>query len=266
MKKFVVFIIVFSSIFNVYSQYKTFKASVLMNEQTGFNFFTGSDSKYYLTTPKALGSGIYDFSGQYNIKSIWLFSPEKYPIGVATTLGLKITKFRFVNNLYFGVDTPGIFIDNSTNHYYNDFFFSRHGSKLVTGKLFVPIMLYLPVHKWFNSNKDNFGIFAGAFYDGYLFAYHKLYYDQNGQLEKNKTKNKYIKQYFNKNGFGLRGGLKIMNIFIYGQYLITPIFSDILPIDIHETKIGLYYYFDWSDKIPDIDEFDFDNDDGTDAK
>ncbi|MBN2663786.1 MAG: hypothetical protein JXR68_09070 [Bacteroidales bacterium] len=257
-------------VFNSFSQkYPKFGADMLMDEFTGFNFFTGPDANKFQTTPKAFGSGIYDFSGQYNVWSIWLLKPSKYPIGIATTVALKIAKFRFTDNYYFGLKPTDLLIDNDPTHYYDDSFFSRAGSKLVTGKIFIPLMIYLPVHNWFNPKKDFFGIYAGAFYDGYLFAYQKLYYETNGQLVKNKQTNGSIKQYFNKNGFGVRGGFKMWNFFVYGQYLLTPIFSDLLQYDIHETKIGLRYYFDYSEYIPDFDNDDKDKDEngfGTDAQ
>lgn len=248
--------------------YPNFGAGALMKDAIGFNFFVGDNAKNFQTTPKALGSGLYDFSGNYNLWSFWLLRPNKYPIGVATTVGLKITKFRFVENYHFGIDTNALFIDNEPEHFYNEAFFSRHGSKLVTGKLFIPLMIYLPVHNWFNSSKDNFGIFGGAFYDGYLFAYNKLFYEQDNQLIKDKQTNNTMKNYLNKNGFGVRAGVKISSFFIFGQYMLTPIFSDILQYDIHETKIGINYYFDYAKRLSDLDNFGGDDDDdfGTDAQ
>lgn len=268
-KKLISAILIFLT-FSSFSQSKPdFSARMLMDEGTGFNFFVGNDAKDFTTTPKAFGSGIFDFSGQINVWNVWLIKPSNFPIGVATTVGLKIQKFRFEDNYYFGIDTNALLIDVNPDHYYNNTFFSRHGSKLVTGKIFIPLMIYLPVHNWFNSTKDNFGIYGGAFYEGYLFSYHKLFYEDQKTLVKNKTTNESIKQYFTKNGFGVRAGLKISNFFIFGQYMLTPIFNNMMPYDLHETKIGINYYFNYKKLIPDFDEDDNDSDEkgfGTDAK
>ena len=255
---------------NAYSQaVPSFGANKLVNSFSGYNFFVGDDASDFITTPKAFGSGIADFSGPINILNFWLVKPSNFPIGISASLGFKFTKFRFEENYSFGTDTNALLIDNDPEHYYDNTFFSRQGSKLVTGKIYLPLMIYLPVHNWFNPRKDDFGIFGGVFYEGYLFSYHKLFYNDNNQLVKNKTPNSSLRQYFTKNGFGVRAGLKISNFFVFGQYLITPIFNNLLPYDLHEAKFGLNYYFDASDII---DEFDFDkydkdkeDDFGTDA-
>lgn len=267
MKKILIFVLFLSLFISSFSQgYPKFSASLLTREAIGFNFFMGKDADKFKTTPKALGSGILDFSGQYNLWSIWILKPNKYPVGIATTVGLRIAKYRFTDNYIF--TDNGITIDDDINHDYSNAFFSRHGSKLVTGKLFVPILFYFPVHNWFNPAKDDFGIFAGAFYDLYLFSYHKNYYDEDGQFIKHKQRNNYISKYFNKHGVGFRGGLKVYNFFVYAQYMFTPFFSDKIPYKINEAKIAINYYFDLSkltkkiNNNNDLDEYDF----GIDAK
>ncbi len=261
MKKIFLFILIVFFNFNIFAQNTKFSAGNIINEFSGFNFFLGSDADKFKTTPKAFGSGIFDFSGQYTIKSFWLLEPVKRNIGLATTVALKINKFRFKDNLYFDTNADSILIDNNASHYYNNMYFCRHGSKLVTGKLNIPLIFYFPISQWFGDNKGVFGIFAGAYYDAQLFAYHKLYYEENDRLVKNKTKNNKIKQYFTKNNFGLRGGIKIFNIFLFGQHSLTPIFSN-LPYDIYETKIGFNFKINYDqEKIEEkIDDL------GTDAK
>lgn len=249
------------------AQNSSFSAGYLINGTTGFNFFTGPDAEIFKTTPKLFGSGVYDFSGQYTLLNFWIIKPQHKNIGLATTVAFKVNKFRFKNNLYFDTQNNLIINDDSPTRNYNTMFFSRHGSKLVTGKVHVPLMIYLPVSQWFGDRKGFFGIYGGAYYDGFLFAYHKLIFEENGQFVKNKTKNLELKEYFTKNSFGLRGGIKLGGFFIFCQYSLTPFFNSNLPYEIYETKVGLgikINYFSWlGDKL----DLDLDKDDnGIDAK
>lgn len=267
MKRIFLVLTFFVLTFNLFSQNEQFGASYLLTEGRGFNFFTGANADNFTTTPKAFGSGIYDFSGQYSIMSFWLLKPHKHNIGLATTIGLKINKFRFLDNLYFDTNNDVVLEDTTSTRFYNQMFFSRHGSKLVVGKLNIPLVVYLPVSQWFGDEGGFFGIYAGGYYDGYLFSYHKLIFKENGQVVKQKTPNSSLKDYFTKNSFGVRGGLKIGPVFVFGQHSLTPFFNNKLPYEIYETKVGFTFKFDFSNKFDDFDfdDFDFDNN-GTDAK
>ncbi len=257
MKKLLFLNLLVLSILTGYSQSApVFRAGELTQSVVGYNFFTGADAKNFETTPQRLGSGVFDFSGQYNLFNFWLMSPNKYPVGISTGVGLKIAKFRFVNKYYFDVDTNILLIDAEKSHVYNNNFFSRHGSKLVTGKVYVPLLIYLPVHKWFNNKKDDFGIFAGAFYERHLFAYHKLIFKEKSNLQKVVNKGYGVGKFLRKHGVGVRAGIKIKNILIFGQHTLTPFFSDLLPYKVNETRVGINFYLNYQKYIDGFDKKD----------
>lgn len=255
--------------FSLLAQNKGFSAGYLISEFTGYNFFTGRDAQSFITTPKAFGSGVYDFSGQYSILNFWIFKPQKRNIGLATTIAYKLNKFRFKDNLIFDIDNDLIYKDVNPDRYYNQMFFSRQGSKLVIGKLHVPLIIYFPVSQWFGDQKGFFGIYGGAYYDGFLYAKNKLFYEENDQLVKSVVKNNEIKDYFTKNGFGVKAGIKLGGFFFFGQYSLTPFFTDNLPYEVYETKIGMHIKLDftkWLENKLNIDLDDDDDGSGIDAQ
>ncbi len=246
-----------------YSQNTGFSAGYIHSGTIGYNFFTGKDATSFSTTPKAFGSGVYDFSGQYSPYYFWILRPEKRNIGISTSITYKLSKYRFEDNLLFDTQNNQIITDTTSGRLYNQMFFSRHGSKLVVGKISIPLLVYFPVSQWFGDTKGSFGMFAGAYYDGFLFAYHKLMYEENGQFIKNKTRSALLKNYFNKNSFGVKAGLKIFNVFVFAEHSITPMFST-LPYDVYENRIGFTYHFNFTNKLGNKLDINEDNN-GTDA-
>jgi len=203
-----------------------------------FNFFSGPDAKQFITTPKAFGSGIYDFS-MVIPATFWIYNPQNRNIGLFSGIGLDITKFRFEQPYIFDTQNDIIFVDTISTHYYKVGFFTRDGSKLVLGKLLVPLTIFFPISKWFKEPDLNFGIGLTAYYKRYLFSYEKNYYTENGILTKNKYKNASISKYFNHDDIGFRASIKIFSFYLWGQYTYTNLFSNLIPYQIHETKIGI---------------------------
>lgn len=244
MKRVIIIVLFTILVLNLTAQKSKLNAADLYNDLTGFNFFTGKSAQNFQTTPKALGSGIYDLSNQYGIFP-WILNPAKKSIGLSVGVAYKLSKYRFSDNWVFSADS--IFIDNDPTHGYNSMFFSRQGSKLVVGKITIPIIVYLPVSKWFGDKKNIFGIYGSAFYDGFLFAYNKDYYEINGVLQKVKIKNYQIKDYFNKNFYGVRLGLKLGNILLFGQHTFVPLFKN-SNYELFENKIGINLIFNYDTK------------------
>ncbi len=220
-----------------------FEANNLTQSTVGFNFLMGDNAADFATTPKAFGSGIGDLSGNYILWSPWILEPYRHHIGLTSTIGYKLAKYRFEKNYVF--NDNGFMVDTVASHKYDDSFFSRQGSKLVLGKLHVPLIVYLPVHNWFNRAENKFGIFAGAYYDYYLFAYHKNYHTVDGKLVKSKQRNADISKYFNKHNVGITGGVKVFDFFLHFDYVITPLFSNKLPYELHEARVSLSYTLNW---------------------
>ena len=276
MKKITLTVLFSLSFFIVFSQTETkkkpsFGSNNLISHNVAYNFFVGTDANKFRTSPKAFGSGISDFSQTYTLFNFWLSRPIKRNIGIITTIGFDLNKYRFADNLYFDSDSNDIFIDNDQTHYYNESFFSRQGSKLVIGKLYIPFIVYLPVSHWFSDGNENFGLYFGAIYRPYLFAYHKLLFtNEQNQLVKNKTANPFINKYFNKNDIVVKAGLKIKSIFIYGQYSVLPFFNENMNYDIHEAQIGINFFFNFTSKLQkkldDLEKKDNFNDGGTETK
>jgi len=194
-----------------------FKSSVLINQYLGYNFFIGNDAKMFKTVPKAFGSGINDFSGVYSIYNFWIFKPIKRNIGLLTTIAIDITKYRFEDNLLFDTNNDLVFADTVSSHQYNPDFFSLEGTKLVIGKLYIPLIVYLPVSHWFKKYNEDFGIFGGIVYRPYLFSYHKQFYTENDRTISVTTPNNLISKYFSKNNLTVKAGIKINNLVLFGQ-------------------------------------------------
>ncbi len=237
-----------------FSQTKTkkpeFGSNKLITHFTSYNFFVGKDAASFRTTPKALGSGISDFSQVYTVFNLWLLRPVEHNIGLITTVGLDLTKYRFADNLYFDTNNDKILTDNDSSHYYNPSFFSPQGSKLVMGKLYIPLIVYLPVSHWFKPGNEDFGLYFGAIYRPYLFSYHKLnYMNTQNQPVKNKTPNIFIAKYFNQNDVVVKAGIKIKGIFLFGQYSVLPFFSNELNYDIHEAKVGINIFLNLTSRL-----------------
>ncbi len=214
---------------------------VKMSNFTGstfsYNFFTGTDATRFRTTPKALGSGVYDFSSSIPF-NIWLYSPKNRNIGIGTGIALNFTKYRFVQPYYFD-NQDRLVIDTNSNHIYRPDFFTRDGSKFVFMNLMVPGVVYFPVSKWFGDKKNRFGLMGMVFYKRLLSVYNKRFYIENGLLVKNKVPNSQINKYFNKDNFGFRAGFKFFIFYAWGEYTYTPFFNDYFNrYDLHETKVG----------------------------
>ena len=229
---------------NLFAQKKGwFELTNYTNPTMGFNFFVGNDAKNFITTPKVLGSGIYDFSRNYNLFPIWILNPHKNKlIGISFPVGIRIAKYRFADNIYFQHTNGNLEygIDNVSGHYYNNFPLSYDGSKLVTGNWHLPILVYLPIQHWFGSPNDNFGIFGSFFYDRYAFAYHKRRYKVDENRYNDKISNSSFKNYgIRKNKFGVSGGIKLKWLVLYAQYVISPFFDDNVNIDIYEMRVGI---------------------------
>ncbi|MBN2663724.1 MAG: hypothetical protein JXR68_08755 [Bacteroidales bacterium] len=268
MKRIFLTLTIFVFSFSLLAQNKGFSADYLIYEFTGYNFFAGPDAQSFITTPKSFGSGVFDFSGQYSLLNFWILKPQKRNIGLATAIAYKLNKFRFKDNLIFDTDNDLIYKDVDPDRYYNQMFLSRQGSKLITGKLHIPLIIYFPVSQWFGDQKGFFGIYGGAYYDGFLYAKHKLYYEENNQLVKSVVKNNKIKNYFTKNTFGVKAGIKLGGFFFFGQYSLTPFFSDILSYEVNEAKIGMHIKIDFYKLIEKKLNIDLDRNDGkgTDAQ
>ncbi len=245
MKKTLIIIFVSIITMNVFAQSESRIDAMYFNDVTlvGYNFFVGADAKEFTTVPKVLGSGVYDFSYNYSIP-IWLIKPDKRLIGVALPIGLRIAKYRFLDNLSVENNNGTYQFSENTDptHSYNNSFFSYEGSKLVTGYWRVPILVYMPVQKWLGGDKDNFGIFGSFFYERRAFSYHKLKYKVDGNKQKIFTGNKKFNDFgFTKNRIGVSGGIKISKIVFFAQYLITPFFDDSVGKKINEMRVGLNF-------------------------
>jgi hypothetical protein len=267
MKKIELVMMMVIACISVYSQQKLpeFSSSSLITQSTGYNFFVGKDSKKFQTTPQAFGSGLYDFSSTISIYNFWISRPIKRNIGLLSTIAFDLTKYRFTNNLVFDVQKPDIYVDTNNSHLYKHTFFSRQGSKLVIGRLYIPLLLYLPVSHWFKKGNEAIGLFAGIIYRPYLFSYFKRFYKQDNQLVKNKVPNGEINKFFNKNDISFKAGIKLWNLVISGQYSYYPLFNKTMSYDIHEAKIGLSFIMNYK-KLNKIKNNIDDNDYGTDAK
>lgn len=270
MKKISFLLIVFSVLSSfAFSQNKLpkFSSSVLINQYFAFNFFTGPDASKFQTTPKAFGSGISDFSMVLSPYNFWISRPIKRNIGLLTTVGIDFTKYRFDDNLYFDTDNSTIERDTLSSHFYNPDFFTYQGTKLAIAKLYVPLIVYLPVSHWFKNGSESFGLFAGVIYRTYLFAYHKQEYIENERRVDILTPNNLISKYFSKNDLTVKAGLKIKSLIIFGQYTINSFFNSQMSYEIHEAKVGINFSFDFASTLKNIeDKKPFGKDYGTEAR
>lgn len=225
-----------------WGQKEKISSQTFLTDGYAYNFFSGSPSIDLTTTPKALGSGLYDMSGKYGLGT-WFLNPSKKGIGIGIGAAFKLNKYRFSNNYLALNDNNFLSLDTFKTHLYDQSFFNRSGSKLVVGKVHIPLFVYLPVSNWFGDTKNFFGIGAEAFYDMYLFTFHKIFYIENGILMKHRTTNSQIKNNFNKHFYGVRIQLKIWNLNIYAERTLVSLFSN-KTIDAYENKIGFFITFD----------------------
>ena len=181
-------------------------------------------------------------SGKYGFGT-WLLNPSKKGIGLGIGGAFKLNKYRFSNNLIVTNDNNFMIIDTFKTHLYDRSFLSRSGSKLVVGKIHIPLFVYLPISNWFGDTKNFFGIGAEAFYDMYLFAYHKIFYFENGTMIRHRTPNSQIKDNFNKHFYGIRIQMKIWNFNIYAERTLVSLLSN-KNNEIYENKIGIFMTFD----------------------
>lgn len=270
MKKISFLLIVFSLLSSFsFSQNKLpkFSSGVLINQYFAYNFFTGTDASKFQTTPKAFGSGISDFSMVLSPFNFWISRPIKRNIGLLTTVGFDFAKYRFDDNLYFDTDNSKIETDTISSHFYNPDFFNNQGTKLAIAKLYVPLIVYLPLSHWFKNGDESIGLFAGVIYRTYLFSYHKQIYTEFDRRIEVLSPNNLISKYFSKNDMTVKAGLKIKSIIVFGQYTINSFFNSQLPYKINEAKIGVNFSFDFSSTLQNIeDKNPFGKDFGTDAK
>lgn len=250
MKKSILSIAIIFISLSVYSQSdkkQRVTTNALINQSYAFNFFTGPDAKQLTTTPKAFGSGLYDLS-MVIPATFWIYNPKNRNIGLFSGAGLDITKYRFQQPYIFDLTNNNILVDTNSLHIYRNNFFTRDGSKLVLGKLIVPISVYFPISKWFGKEDLNFGISLTAFYKRYLFAYLKDFYIENGALTKDKYSNTSISKYFTHDDIGGRVAVKIFSFYVWGQYTYTNLFTNLIQYEIHETKIGITFDFNFNKK------------------
>ncbi len=243
MKKILLIVLITILTTGVFAQKKArIEAAYFVDAAPGFNFFVGDDAKEFITIPKKMGSGLCDFSFNYSISNYWILLPKKDMIGVAFPLGLRIAKYRFINNLYFDNSTGVIktLEDTDPTHVYNTSFTSYDGSKLVTGYWRAPVLIYLPLQRWFGGANDNIGIFGSFFYERHAFTYHKLRFKEDGKKKKIFTGNNSFKDFgLSKDRIGVSGGLRFFRVVFFAQYLITPFFNDSVGKNINEMRVGL---------------------------
>lgn len=225
-----------------FGQKEKISSQIFFTDGYAYNFFTGSSTIDMTTTPKALGSGLYDMSGKYGF-GLWFLDPSKKNIGIGTGIAYKLNKYRFFKNLLIANDNNFLQIDTFKTHLYDMSFVSRSGSKLVVGKIHVPLFVYLPISNWFGDRRNFFGIGAEIYYDMYLFAYHKVFLFENGSLIKHKTSNWQIKDNFNKHFYGIRIQTKIWNFNVYAERTFVSLFSN-KNNEGFENKIGIFMTFD----------------------
>ncbi len=206
----------------------------------GMNFFVGKDAALFQTTGQALGSGILDFSGTIPLLPYWIQAPggdKKF--AYAFPIGVRISKYRFAQNLVFSKNETtqmiDVYADTVSTRSYNHSFFSYEGSKLAAGYIHIPA-----IFRW--DITDKFVIDGSVFYDRCLFSYHKLKYTENERTQKDVIRNNEFKNYYlNKNKYGLSLGIRYAGFGIGATYVPTPFFLKGQGPEIQELRVGLSY-------------------------
>ncbi len=236
------------------SNLKKYRITSTLNSSFQYNMFIGRDKNLLQTNIKALGSGLYDFSGLYYVFGIWFYNPNKQPLGIGFIPALKVSKFRFANN--YKIENGTFTLDDDPSHHFYENYFTRDGSKLVVKKIFLPLVILFPISKWFNERNRNVGLYIIPFFESYLYGYHKLFFhNDNGKLSKIKTDNNIIRKMINPNNYGVRAGLKIKYFYIFGQYTFENFFKETTNLNVNELNLGIG--IDWLSWL--LDDIDKDN-------
>ena len=241
MKKFVIILSVVVVAMNSFAQ-KNYNAKYRLGSTfattSQYNLLIGENQNLLQTTPKALGSGVYDFSGMYSVIGVWLYNPNKRNIGLGFSPVLKVSKFRFTNNYKIVNNTFSLDLD--PEHTFYEGYFNRDGSKLVVKKIVLPLVIFFPISKWVNSNNKTVGLYITPFFETYAYGYHKLFYhDASGKLRKIKTDNAVIRQMITPNNYGIRIGMKIKHLYLYAQYTFLNFFKENTGLNVNELNAGI---------------------------
>ena len=233
-----IFIALFLTVIGIQSfAQQNIPPSAFYGKITGYNFFVGKNAADFKTVPKALGSGIFDFSGVSG-QGIWILNPEKSFMGLSLGLTYKITKFRFEKPWYF--NSCPLTYDTDPTHTYNPFFFSRQGSKLVFISADIPVLALFPVASWFGGKVTDFSIFAGASYERYISSYQKIRYSIGDEKEYIKYGNETLKKMpFQKNNIIFSAGIVLKRVLIRADYQFFSLFTQ--TYDLHYVNVGISY-------------------------
>ncbi len=197
-----------------------------------YNTISGKGSDILATSPKALGSGIYDFSAKLGITHILTPKAQKILVGLDFPV-INIEKYRFRRNIYF--DGSSILID--TLHNFDSHFFSNQGSKLTLISLYTPIYLIYKLPKLKNSFFK-----AGIYAEYYLWGWHKLIFQENGTTKTLKTNLTTLKEAgFNPIGIGMNMGIRVKQIYLFYSHSFTYLIQNTYTA-VHQNSYGIYYF------------------------
>ncbi len=213
----------------------------VLNSTFQYNTFLGSNQKEFQTTPKALGSGVYDFSAVYAPLGIWFSNPNKKAIGVGFAPGIKVSKFRFLQNYTINSDYQFEVCTDPGKQFYTGFF-NRDGSKLTVKSVYLPLVIMIPVSRWFNPYDKDFGIFIVPFFENIFYAHHKLiYHNEEGKLNKEVKKFDVLRNVLTLNNYGMRAGFKIKSFYFFAQYSLENFFKN--GNSVNEFSAGINFDF-----------------------
>ncbi len=197
-----------------------------------YNTIVGK-ARFIKTTPRALGSGIYDFSQKIGLSHVFPVYGKKFLAEVDFPL-INISKYRFSKNIL--LINNQIITDTNTLHTYSNNFFSRSGSKLTLISFNIPayIVIVLPGHK-------NSFFKLGFFWEYRLWGWHKLIFYQNNQLKIIHTNlHDLSSNGLNLMGWGLTSGLRLKNIYFFTDLEMNDLFNIDQPN--RQLSLGVYYF------------------------
>ncbi len=198
-----------------------------------YNTLTNSSHTVMATTPRAMGSGLYDFSQKIGLSHLIPIKKNKLMVEVDFPL-INITKYRFTKNIYFSNNQ--VVIDTNSNHIYHNSFFSRTGSKMTLIGLQIPAYIVFILPKIKNSY-----IKIGLYGEYRFMGWHKLIFYQDKALRIIHTDfHKLQNQGINPFGWGFSTGLKIKNIYIFADYSANSLTN--FNKALHQLSYGVYYF------------------------
>ncbi len=226
---FILFIFVSNSLF-IFGQGIYYRPFISVQ----YNALTGKGSDLLSTSPRSLGSGVYDFSQNLGLSHLlpiskhWLMLEFDFPL-------FSINKYRFSKNIYFSNDQ--ILTDTSQLHTYRNNRLSRTGSKMTLISFDLPLFLVVRLPHNIKNSYAKIGFFARYRFWGW----HKLIFYQDNTIRIVRTNFEQLqKQGLNMIGWGVSSGIRLNKVYIFGQYNFSRLFSIYRPV--HQLSYGIYYF------------------------